>query len=51
MDIVKGSNHTFMEQNLSMVIDKTPPVGVGVSVHIKVHYQLQAMFLQTHSEI
>ena len=36
-----------MEQHLSTVIHQTPTLGVGVSAHIKVHYQLWTMFLQT----
>ena len=40
-----------MEWNVFMVIDRTPPLGVGVSSHIKVHYQFQTMFIQTCQEI
>ena len=36
-------NPKFMEQNLSTVIDRTPPLGVGVSYHMKLHYQLCTM--------
>ena len=32
-DIVRNFNHKFMEQNISMVIDRTLPLGVGVSAH------------------
>ena len=43
-------NHKFMEQNLSMVIDQTSPLGVGVSADIQVHYQFHTVF-KTHQEI
>ena len=39
MDIVKNSNHNFMAQNISMVINRMQPLVVGVLGHIKVHYQ------------
>ena len=40
-----------MEQNLSIIIDKTPSLGAGVSEHIKVHNQFCTVFLQAHQEI
>ena len=40
-----------MEQNLSTVIDRTSPTGVGVSAHIKLHDQFHTMFMQTHQEM
>ena len=40
-----------MEQNLSMVIDQTRPLGMGISAHVKVHYRFCTFFLQTHQEI
>ena len=48
---MKNLNHKFMEENLSMFIDRTPPLGVGVSAHVKEHYHSHNMFLQTHQEI
>ena len=33
MDIVRNPHHKFMEQNISTVIDRTPPLGVGVSAY------------------
>ena len=47
----ENPTHKFMEQNLSMVIDPTSPLGVGVSAHIKLHYQFHTLFLQTHQHI
>ena len=47
-DKVRNPNHKFMKHNLAMVIDRTPPIGVGVSDHIKVHYQFHTIFMQTH---
>ena len=41
----------FIEQNLSTVIDRIPPIGVGVSDHIKVHYKFCTMFMQINQEI
>ena len=40
-----------MEQNLSTDIIRTPPTGVGVSEHIKVHYQFCTLLMQMHQEI
>ena len=48
MDIMRNTNHKFMEENLSMVTDRTLPIGVGVSDNMKVHYQFQTMCKQTH---
>ena len=50
-DIGRNPNHKFMEHNLSVVIDRTLPLGAGVSAHVKVHYQFHTMFVQTHQEI
>ena len=36
MDTVRNPNQEFMEQNLSTVTDRTRPICVGVSYHIKV---------------
>ena len=33
-----------------MVIDRTSSIGVGVSVHTKVHYQFHTMFMQNQQE-
>ena len=48
---MRSSSHRFMEHNLSMVINRTPLISVGVSDHIKVHYQSCTMCMQTHQEI
>ena len=40
-----------MEQNVSTVIDRTPPLGIGVPAHVKEYYQFDTMFMQTHQEI
>ena len=50
-DIARNLNYKFMEQNLSMVINRTLPLGVGVSPHIKVHPQVCTIFMQPHQEI
>ena len=34
-----------------MITDRTLPIGVRVSDHIKVHYQFCTMFMPTHQEI
>ena len=44
IDQVKNPNHMCMEQSLSMVTDLTLPLGVGVSAHIKVHFNLILCF-------
>ena len=51
IDMMRNPNHKYMEQSLSMIIDRTPALGVGVSDHIKIHYQFHAMFTWTHQEI
>ena len=51
MDIVRIANHKLMEQNFSTVTDSTLPICVGLSDHLKVHYQLCIMFIQTHQKI
>ena len=40
MDIVKNPNHKFMEQNLSVVIERILPIGFGMSDHIKVYLSI-----------
>ena len=40
-----------MKQYLSMLIDRTLPIHVGVSAPVKVHYQFCIMLIQTHQEI
>ena len=44
-NIVINLNH------LSTVTDRIPPTGIGVSDHIKVHYQFHIMFMLLHQEI
>ena len=51
MDIVRNPNHKVMEQNLPIITYSSPPIGIGVLDHIKVHYQFNTMFMQTHQEI
>ena len=48
---MRNPNHQFMEQSLSMATDRTPPIGVGVSDHLKVYYQFHTILMQTHQEI
>ena len=45
-DIVRNPNHRVMELNMSTIIGRTPHIGVGVSNHMKVHYQFTTMFLK-----
>ena len=40
-----------MEQNLSILMDRTLRLGVEVVAHKKVHFLFCAMFLQSHQEI
>ena len=40
-----------MEENPSIVTDRTLAIGVGVSDHLKVHYQFHTMFMKSHQEI
>ena len=49
--MVRNPHHKFLKQSLCTVNDRTPPLGVGVSAHIKVHYQFCTMFMKTHQEI
>ena len=49
--MVKNPNHKFMEQNLSMVINRMQSLGVWMSAHVKVQYKFHIMFLQTHQDI
>ena len=35
-DVGMNQNHKFMEHNLSTIINRTPPLGDGVSAHITV---------------
>ena len=47
---MRNPNHKFMEENLSTVINRTLPLGAGVSAHVKVHIEFCTMFLQAYQE-
>ena len=48
---MRNPSHKLKEQNLSTIIIRTAPNGVGLSDHIKVHYQFHTMVMQTHQQI
>ena len=43
-NIVTNLSHTFMESDLSKVIDQTSPQGVTIMIYLKIYHQFQTVF-------